>query len=1126
MEFIIGLGLGIVGIISNNLNKEDNLTEDNIIKPFNQNYLTNYRNNIIDNANTSFYNSISNLHNKSIEDNPKVINNIYRDQIDPINIIKKNKINNMLNKDINMIKNLTYNNIDNMNSRENFENTINTKNTINNKNTINDYVSSNSSDNDSVFSDNYDTNAYINNNINTRVIKSQDKFLEDIVSNLSGDSSNLEDEDNNYNQNNDENELEDQFNELSFNHKGLPGTFGNSNSKQVLNIFNDKIKFNPQSNFDGKEDGRYNATPDMTHNNMAPFFSSKTYGYNPMFNKEMDNYSVRKVELFSGSDQNPQFKHKSEVGALFDPVVNKVESVTGQPVFTDFFESRYIPSDKRQSEKPFQPLRVTPGLNLGYTETGNTGLNDLYRSLPKTVDQLRTVDNPKVSYKQPIIPGQKGDNRGIIGDLIQKGPDRFFYNSPDSMMPTNGDHVAPAIYGKYLAPQTSRSLNPDNIHLNPAKQDVDHNTPEYLQGQFHSPFKKTQEDNGPRNIQYDTRGQIINQDTYKPSETNRQDTNYIYLGPTSNKSEVPLVNFLNFIPEITKKEILLADNGNQNITNISNSIKSYLYNAINAIPDQNMRSLLSEKIIITNNKGNSEKSYLFNANNAVSDQNMRNLSEDNLILANLSNHEQGYLFNNLNSIPDTNLRNIVNTLFKSGGLNFKGNHDEGYLYNHMNSIPDATLRELIENIININNVTGPSGQVKGYLINYLNSINDTTLKELTENNIMLNSVTPIQMKSYLYNYINSVPDATLTELTENTKYIVGQKGNHDQQYIFDYKNAIPDSTLRDLIGDIININNINGNHKSGYLINYLNTISDSTMREFTENNKNLSNMNPIQVKGYLINYLNSIPQETLKQFTENTQNLTGMSSIKTAEYFFNYDGATPDITSRNTTENTQNLTGMSSIKNSQYTFNYEGAIPDNTNRNMIENNKNLTGMSSIKNSQYAFNYEGATPDNTNRSLTTNTKNLTGAKSVYSNKEYMFNYKGATPDNTNRNLTENTKNITGAKGIYSNKEYLFNYEGGTPDNTNRNLTENTKNIAGTMGNNIQLRSRLDADNALLNTAKEIVAEGRDPVPVKDNRGPQTMFTEYTFCDDVSLSKPLYGGNKIIAPFKNELYQFSV
>jgi hypothetical protein len=1046
MEVIFGLGLGIIGYISNK-NSSNNNELTNNIKAFNKNYTTNYRNNIMNDANTKLYNSISNIYNKAIEDNSKIVNNIYRDENDPINIIKKNKINNLLNKDINMIKNLTYNNIDNMNNRENFGNTIN------------DYISS---DGDSVFSDNYDINENSRRNINTKVMNKQEKFLEDIISNLSGDSSNLTEDNKSNNKtdnksSNSNNELDNQFSDLAFNHKGLPETFGNANSKQVLNIFNDKMKFSPQSNFDGKGDGRYNASQDMTHNNMAPFFSSKTYGYNPMFNKEMDNYSVRKVELFSGSDQNPQFKHKSEVKALFDPVVNKVDSVTGTPSFTDFYESRYIPSDKRQSEKPFQPVRVTPGLNLGYTETGNTGRNDMFRSLPKTVDQLRTADRPKVSYKQPIIPGQKGDNRGIVGDFAQKGPDRFYYNTPDSLLPTTGDYVAPAIYGKYLAPQTSRSLNPDNIHLNPAKQEVDQNTPEYLQGQFHSPFKKTFDEDGPRNIQYDTRGQIINQNTWKPTDTNRQDTNYVYMGPASNKTEVPLINFLNYVPEMTQKEILLADNGNQNISNISNSIKSYLFNAINSIPDQNMKSLLSEKIIINNTKGNAEKSYLFNANNAISDQNMRNLSEDSLILANLSNHEQGYLFNNLNAIPDTNLRNIVNTLFESGGLGTKGNKEEGYMYNHMNAIPDATLRELVENIININNVTGPSGQLKGYLINYLNSVNDTTLKELTENNIMLNSVTPIQMKSYLYNYINSVPDATLSELTENTKYIIGQKGNHNQQYMFDYHSGIPETTLRELIEDIKNITNMDGNHKSGYLINYLNSIPDSTMKEFTEHNVNLSNMNPIQVKGYLINYLNSTPQETLKQLTENTQNLTGMSSIKTAEYFFNYDGAIPDFT--------------------------------------------------------------------NRSLSENAKNLTGTKSIYANKEYMFNYEGGIPDNTSRNQTENTKNINGAQSMYNFKEYMFNYEGGIPDNTNRNMTENTKNIAGTKGNSVQLRSRLDANNELLNNAKEIIAEGRPPVPVKDNRGPQTMFTEYTFCDDLPLNKPMYGGNKIVAPFKNELYQFS-
>jgi hypothetical protein len=72
-----------------------------------------------------------------------------------------------------------------------------------------------------------------------------------------------------------------------------------------------------------------------------------------------------------------------------------------------------------------------------------------------------------VSYTPLINPGQKGDRRGIIGDFIQKGPDRFFYNTPDSLLPQVGDHVAPAIYGKWIVDQTNRSLNPNTPALNP-----------------------------------------------------------------------------------------------------------------------------------------------------------------------------------------------------------------------------------------------------------------------------------------------------------------------------------------------------------------------------------------------------------------------------------------------------------------------------------------------------------------------------------------------------------------------------------------------------------------------------------------------------------------------------------
>ena len=63
----------------------------------------------------------------------------------------------------------------------------------------------------------------------------------------------------------------------------MPDTI--QNGKQMLNMFNDKMTNIPQSNFNPKSNGRYNVVDDMTHANMLPSFSSKTYGYNPMKEK-------------------------------------------------------------------------------------------------------------------------------------------------------------------------------------------------------------------------------------------------------------------------------------------------------------------------------------------------------------------------------------------------------------------------------------------------------------------------------------------------------------------------------------------------------------------------------------------------------------------------------------------------------------------------------------------------------------------------------------------------------------------------------------------------------------------------------------------------------------------------
>ena len=86
-----------------------------------------------------------------------------------------------------------------------------------------------------------------------------------------------------------------------------------------------------------------------------------------------------------------------------------------------------------------------------------------------------------------------------------------------------------------------------------------------------------------------------------------------------------------------------------------------------------------------------------------------------------------------------------------------------------------------------------------------------------------------------------------------------------------------------------------------------------------------------------------------------------------------------------------------------------------------------------------------------------------------------------------------------------------------------MSEKTKNIIGSIGNKQQQRARLDVGNALLNTEKEVIAEGRDPVPVKDNRGPTPFFTEYVFCNDEPLpQKHIYSGTRSNGGIKNELY----
>jgi hypothetical protein len=173
------------------------------------------------------------------------------------------------------------------------------------------------------------------------------------------------------------------------------------------------------------------------HSNMMPFFGGKIRSaVNEKANEAvMDNY------LGSGS----QFISKTEQSPLFSPN-EKYQWAHGAPNSNDFYQSRVNPSTKMSGVKPFEEVKVGPGLGLGYTAEGSGGYNSgtMMRESwqPKTVDDLRTANKQKstetmlINHEGPAM--SRITNVGIIGAYQKNRPETSFEWSHDRLFTTTG----------------------------------------------------------------------------------------------------------------------------------------------------------------------------------------------------------------------------------------------------------------------------------------------------------------------------------------------------------------------------------------------------------------------------------------------------------------------------------------------------------------------------------------------------------------------------------------------------------------------------------------------------------------------------------------------------------------
>lgn len=183
------------------------------------------------------------------------------------------------------------------------------------------------------------------------------------------------------------------------------------------------------------------------HNNMVPFFGANVT--QSVYSGATDGI----LDTYTGTGKNTFF-HKEEAPAMFKP-----EAGTGLPwgrqVETDFEQSRMVTSMSMKNVAPIERVNVGPGVNDGYTNLPSGGYQqDAMReyALPRTTDELRVANKPKLTYEGEVIPGAHYiTEMGIQPPVKKNRPDRFqVLTAPDGSLPhantTLGQQVAAAIY--------------------------------------------------------------------------------------------------------------------------------------------------------------------------------------------------------------------------------------------------------------------------------------------------------------------------------------------------------------------------------------------------------------------------------------------------------------------------------------------------------------------------------------------------------------------------------------------------------------------------------------------------------------------------------------------------------
>lgn len=175
----------------------------------------------------------------------------------------------------------------------------------------------------------------------------------------------------------------------------------------------------------------------FTHKNMQPFYRGNV--------KQNMN-----VESFAGTldrhtGRSEFYQTKKETKPFFQPA-EYGGYVCGMPNNDEYYRDHTVAPVKRNNDFPIPQIHVGRGLNQGYTAQPSGGFqqaNTIDYVKPRNVDELRALNNPKLSYKLPFQGPKKAivTDRGLIGAVEKNRPEKYFEQDKDQWLVTTGANL-------------------------------------------------------------------------------------------------------------------------------------------------------------------------------------------------------------------------------------------------------------------------------------------------------------------------------------------------------------------------------------------------------------------------------------------------------------------------------------------------------------------------------------------------------------------------------------------------------------------------------------------------------------------------------------------------------------